>query len=362
MDVVNYQCPACGAPLKFSSESQKWDCEFCESSFELSDLKDQEQKGEGVNTGGTCDPQDYRWGEGETAGMLIYSCEKCGGEIIADATTSASFCPYCGNTAIFSRQLEGVFRPEFVIPFKKNKEDAKQAFLKLCKGKPLLPREFMSQNHIDKITGVYVPFWLYDCDTDADILYQAKKVKSWTSGSYHYTKTDYYAVRRAGEISFYKIPADGSKKMDDTLMGAIEPYAYDEFVPFSTAYLSGYLAEKYDEGADLKKPQIDIRVKKSVEDLFRNTVVGYSSVSTTQNQTNMRYGKTKYVLLPVWMLNSTYKEKQYTFAMNGQTGKLIGNLPISIKRLFCFLFGILGGVMAAGYLLFVIYLYMGGAF
>lgn len=359
MDVVNYQCPNCTAPLKFSSGSQQWDCEFCGSAFQLSDLQEQAAKADTVE-GGTYDPSENEWREGELEGMRVYSCDKCGGEIIADDTTSASFCPYCGNTAIFPKQFEGAFRPELVIPFQTDKKQAQAAYRNLCKGKWLIPKDFVSANKIEKITGVYVPFWLYDCDSDASLAFNATKVKHWTSGSYSYTKTDYYAVFRDGAMSFEKVPADGSTKMDNTLMGAIEPYDYSQAVDFTTAYLSGYLAEKYDQTADDMKPEVDRRMRGSTSDLLKKTVNGYSSVIQTQGNINLKYGKTRYVLLPVWLLVSKYNGKDYVFAMNGQTGKLIGDLPVSMKRACGFFFGIMGSVTAICYIFSVIANFLGG--
>lgn len=360
MDVVNYQCPNCDAPLKFSSKSQQWDCEFCGSSFKLEDLKGQEAKGEGTVTGGEYDAAENEWREDELKGMKVYSCEQCGGEIIADEMTSASFCPYCGNTAIFSKQFEGAYRPESVIPFKMDKKQAKEAYQKFCKGKWLIPRDFTSANKIDEVTGVYVPFWLYDCEADSDITFHATKIKTWRQGDYEYTKTDYYAVRRSGNMAFTQVPADGSTKMDDDLMGALEPFQYQDMTDFSTAYLSGYLAEKYDQGAEDVKPRVDTRMRNSAVGVLQDTVRGYSSVNVAQNVTNLNYGKTRYVLLPVWMLASKYKDKDYMFAMNGQTGKMVGNLPISVPRAVATFFGIMGGTALIGYIGAVILFLLGG--
>ena len=361
MDVVNYQCPNCDAPLKFSSKSQQWDCEFCGSGFKLEDLQGQEAKGEGTVSGGEYDAKENEWREEELQGMKVYSCEQCGGEIIADETTSASFCPYCGNTAIFSKQFEGAYRPESVIPFKQDKKQAKEAFKAFCKGKWLIPKDFTSANKIEQITGVYVPFWIYDCKADSDITFHGTKVKTWKQGDYQYTKTDYYAIKRAGEMSFDQVPADGSTKMDDNLMSAIEPFDYKETTPFSSAYLSGYLAEKYDQSADDVKPRVDERMRNSVVRVLQDSVHGYSSVNVAQNITNLNYGKTRYVLLPVWMLASKYKGKDYMFAMNGQTGKMVGNLPISVGRTVATFFGIMGGTMVLAYLATLIVCLIGGA-
>lgn len=349
MSVKEYKCPCCGAGLKFDSDAQKMSCEYCDTQFDVETVKQYnealesereenygwEEYGEDSGNGG--------WKEGEQEGLKGYICPSCGGEIVGDATTAATRCPYCDNPAVLPNQVSGMFRPDYVIPFKKDKEDAKQAFKNNCKGKWLLPKNFLSEQRIEDITGIYVPFWLYDCDTDANISYKATKVKTWSDSNYRYTKTDHFMVNRAGSVDFQRVPVDGSTKMDDTYMEAIEPYQYNEMIDFDTAYLSGYLADKYDVDAEQNKPRANERIRKSTESLMRETVKGYTSVTTNHCNIHFEDGKVSYALLPVWLLNTKYKDKIYTFAMNGQTGKFIGELPVCKKRYWSFF----GGFFAA---------------
>ncbi|MDY5957612.1 MAG: hypothetical protein SPJ22_10835, partial [Frisingicoccus sp.] len=174
--------------------------------------------------------------------MRIYSCESCGGEIVADENTGATTCPFCGNRVLMKGQFTGGLKPNFIIPFKLDKKDAKKAYLNHLKGKPFLPKVFKDENHIDEIKGVYVPFWLFDGDVEANISYSAERTSVWESGDTEYTEHEFYMAKRAGSIQYAHIPADGSKKMDDTLMESIEPYDFSEAVDFRTAYLAGFLA------------------------------------------------------------------------------------------------------------------------
>ena len=323
MDVLTYQCPQCGAPLTFHEETQHWDCAFCMGSFNLETLQKIEQ-----------DKQDAA-GEPESApfdGMKAYICPQCGGQIVTDETTAAAFCVFCQNPTIFPDKLEGNFRPAKVIPFQKTKQDAQKAFQKLCSRKPLLPRDFYAQDRIEKITGVYVPFWLFDCDVSGSLTAAATRVHTWSDGRYRYTKTDHYLIERAGLLHFSKIPADGSEKMDDALMDSIEPYDMTKMVDFTPAYLAGFLAERYDRDHEAVYPRIKSRAEESLERALRDTIQNYAGVHIQQKNLHTTDRCHENVLFPVWMLMSRYGGKEYLFAMNGQTGKIVGDLPISKMR------------------------------
>ena len=225
-------------------------------------------------------------------------------------------------------QLSGDLRPDLIIPFKLDKEAAKAGLRKHLTGKRLLPKVFKDENHIDEIKGIYVPFWLFDTDADAQVRYRATTVRTWSDDDYDYTETSHYLVRRSGSIGFEHVPVDGSSKMADDLMESIEPYNFSEAVDFRTAYLAGYLADKYDVTAEQSVDRANDRVKKSTEDAFASTVQGYASVTTESSNIQLHGGKAQYALYPVWLLNTSWNGNRYTFAMNGQTGKFVGDLPV----------------------------------
>lgn len=338
MDVLTYQCPQCGAPLTFHEDTQRWDCAFCMGSFDLETLQKLEKEKSEPETEEKADEP-----EENAASMTEYICPQCGAQIITDDTTAATFCVFCQNATIFPEKLKGPFRPAKVIPFIKTKEDAKKAFQKLCFHKPLLPRDFYAPDRLEKITGVYVPFWLFDCHTSGTITASATRVHSWTDRKYRYTKTDYYRVERAGVLNFGKVPADGSAKMDNALMDSIEPYDMSKMVDYTPAYLAGFLAERYDEDNHAVYPRVKTRVEDSLENALRETIQGYSGVMVQQRNFHIQDTAHQNVLFPVWMLMSKYKGKDYLFAMNGQTGKIVGDLPISIGRAAAWFAGIMAG-------------------
>ena len=224
-------------------------------------------------------------------------------------------------------------------------------FLKLCKGKPLLPREFTSQQRLEKITGMYVPFWLYDCDADFNGNYKATRIHRWSDSRYDYTRTEHFLLTRKASASFTGIPMDASTKMEDIFMESIEPFDYSQMVPFEMGYLTGYLADKYDVPSENGQDRIRQRVNQSIEDNIQNSLLGFATVVPTNRQLQIQNNKAKYVLLPVWMLNTKYNGKIYTFAMNGQTGKMTGSFPVCHKRAAAWFAGICAGVTALVHLL-----------
>ncbi len=329
-ELLAYKCPCCGGKIEFDSTSQQMKCPFCDTSFDLETLKSydealNEPAGDSMNWESAAGGE---WAEGEADQMGVYTCQSCGGQIVADQSTAASSCPYCDNPIIMTGKLAGDVRPDYVIPFKIDKEAAKAALEKYTSGKPLLPKLFKRDNHIDEIKGLYVPVWLFDADVDATIRFKAEKRRTWSDSNYNYTETSYYSVIRGGNISFDNVPVDGSTKMDDTLMESIEPYDFKQAVDFQTAYLSGYLADRYDVSSEESIGRANARIKKGTEDAFRDTVNGYSSVHMESSSVHLENGDAKYALYPVWILNTTWNGEKYTFAMNGQTGRFVGNLPV----------------------------------
>ena len=345
MDVLTYQCPQCGAPLTFHEDTQRWDCAFCMGSFDVETLKKLEQEKQKNQ-----DNPEPETPQQDAASMTEYTCPQCGAHIVTEETTAATFCVFCQNPTIFPEKLQGAFQPAKVIPFVKTKEDAQKAFQKLCSKKPLLPKDFYAPDRIEKITGVYVPFWLFDCDSSGAMTASATRVHTWSDRKYRYTKTDYYRIERAGILNFGKIPADGSKKMDNALMDSIEPYDMSKMIDFTPAYLAGFLAERYDEDHEAVYPRIKTRVEESLENALRNTIDGYTGVMIQDRQFHICDQGHRNVLFPVWMLMSKYKGKDYLFAMNGQTGKIVGDLPISKGRAAAWFAGI---TAAASLLLFL---------
>ncbi|MBE6616893.1 MAG: hypothetical protein E7627_02955 [Ruminococcaceae bacterium] len=361
-ELLEYKCPCCGGAIGFDSRSQNLKCPYCDTEFDIDTLKHYDEDlitSTPTEEDTEWESSDNQWSDEEQDGFRVYSCDSCGGEIVAEETTSATSCPYCGNPVVMKEQLSGVLKPDYVIPFKLDKKAAKAGLLKHLSGKPLLPKIFKDENHIDEIKGMYVPFWLFDADADANIRYKATRVRSWSDTNYIYTETQYYSVVRGGDIGFERVPVDGSSKMPDDLMQSIEPYDFSEAVDFKTAYLAGFLADKYDITADESAKQANARMKRSTEIKFADTVYGYASVVPESSNVKIHNGQAKYALYPVWILNTTWKDKKYIFAMNGQTGKFVGDLPIDKKAAFLWFLGLTPVCSIAAYAVSLLLRFLG---
>ena len=348
-ELQEFKCPCCGGAIGFDSTIQKMKCPYCDTEFDIETLisYDRELKNER--------PEDLtwetqaggRWQEGETDGLRSYICNSCGGEIVTDANTAAAACPYCDSPVVMTEQFAGLLKPDFVIPFQMDAKAAKAALTKHYKGKCLLPKVFKDQNHIEEIKGIYVPFWLFDAEAEADIRYRGTRVQTWSDSDYHYTRTSYYSIRRGGTLAFERVPVDGSSKMADDLMESIEPFDFSDAVDFQTAYLAGYFADKYDVDAEQSTDRANLRVRTSTEDTFSSTVRGYASVIPESSSIRLQNGRAKYALYPVWLLNTSWKGQRYTFAINGQTGKFAGDLPMDKGLFWKWFSGVAGGVSLA---------------
>lgn len=353
-ELQEYKCPCCSGKLEFNSSVQKMKCPYCDSEFEVEAVEEYNRELQKNSSDGEMkwesSPGD-EWAADETKGMNVYTCQSCGGEIIVDETTTASKCPYCDSPVTMTGGFSGDLKPDCIIPFKVDKKAAKASLAKHLEGKRLLPKVFREQNHIDEIKGVYVPVWLFDAGVDARISYKAQKRRTWSDSKFKYTEIKYYSAIRAGKIAYEHVPVDGSEKMDDALMESIEPFKYDEVVDFKTAYLSGYLADRYDVSAEDSIARANTRIKNSTEKKFMETVRGYDSVSPESTSLNLENGKAKYALYPVWLLNTSWNGEKFTFAMNGQTGKFVGNLPVDKAAAARWFVGVAAAVTAVVYFL-----------
>lgn len=354
--ITNYQCPACGGPLHFDSETQKLKCDYCGSVFTPAEITEYYQdKNDIAEAEGAETKEDtaevLQWSEEERKHLRAYSCPSCGAQLICDENTAATSCPYCGNPTVVPAQFSGALRPDYVIPFKLNKNQAIEKLSSYYGGKPLLPSAFSKDNHIQEIKGVYVPFWLYDGEADVDLTFHGTRVHTHTRGDDIITVTEHYRIEREGTVQFNKVPADASSKMPDDLMDSIEPYDYNEMVPFEMSYLPGYLADKYDISSEQNENRVDTRMKNTAISEISKSVVGYGSVMPEHQQVHIIPEHVHYAFLPVWMLSTQWNGQNYIFAMNGQTGKMVGDLPVDNKKFILYFIAIAAVVAFAVYMI-----------
>ena len=361
-----YQCPACTGPLHFDGKIGKLKCDYCGSSFTLQEAEDyyREKNKKAVEA----DREVHRkadeaeaaavaakeagyegdasgWGS-DAAHMRAYNCTKCGAELICDETTAATSCPYCGNNTVIPGKFAGVDRPDYVIPFKVDKKQAVNAFKNYYKGRKLLPSSFESENHIEEIKGVYVPFWMFSGRIEGNAEYETYEESRRRDRDEEIVTRKYYEVFREGEMRFEKIPVDASNRMPDDLMDSIEPFDYKEMRPFAMEYMPGYLANKYDVAKEESRGRADDRAVQSFRAALKDSVKNYNSVRVMKQKEKIHPDKAEYGMLPVWLLSSNFQGKNYLFAMNGQSGKMIGDLPISKAKLAAWVVGVFAVVFA----------------
>lgn len=349
MSTASYNCPCCGGPLKFSGESGRLECAACGNNYEPEALEMMTPEESGDEITFANDAKRFDTGE---AGMQAYLCKNCGAELITEDTTTAAECPYCGSPTILPDRIEGGVKPEKVIPFVVTKEQAQKQFEDYFKGKKLLPNVFLnSRNRISEMRRLYVPYWLFSCDACADMVYDAEKVCTEQKGEWEITRTKHYLVRRKGGMRFENIPVDGSVKMDDKLTESLEPYDLSAAIPFQSAVLAGAMADHADADCAACEKRAVERVERSVEQAMLDTVRDYDTVNERNRRITTERGSATPALLPVWLMTTVKEGKTYTFAVNGQTGKLTCDVPADKKKSLLWGGGVFAGTLGVAALI-----------
>ncbi len=378
--VVHYKCPNCGADMGFDTHSGKLKCDSCshEETIEKMTGLPENTNDEDISYDADEDDvliansgfeDDYEDSSNEdnpsdhttfsNNEVLEYNCDNCGAVILTDPQTSATKCSFCGAGVVISDRLSGSFTPKAVIPFSISKEQAQVAFKKWCKKGLLTPNDFRVADRVKDITGIYIPFWLFDINAKGEVEAVCTTTRRYTSGDWIYKETKYYNVYRKIDLNYLKIPTDASKKMNDKMMDKLEPYSFTSLKDFKMPYLVGYIAEKYDFDDETLLPRVKARVTSYADSYIRSTITGYSTVSINRKDINIRKTKSDYALLPVWMVCYDYKQSEHNFLMNGQTGKIAGKPPISGLKVASWFLGVSGASLLA---LRLITLMAGGSF
>lgn len=281
-----------------------------------------------------CDSQGSQERTDEASDIKI--CPNCGGELKVEEHTSALQCPYCEHYIILNERVEGDYAPVKMIPFKYSKEMVKKLMKENFGKKLFAPTDFLSEVRLNSMEGEYVPFWMYDYDTRCIYEGEGTKVHVSVMGDTEITETSYYQVVRDLSISYQEIPADASLKMTDEIMDLMEPYQYQELVDFQPEYMSGFLGEKYNMPAQEVEFRARNKMSESAETFLNQSISGYNRLAHHNKEVRVRDQKSYYVLLPVWKYIYKYKEELYPFYINGQTGKIIGKVPISKNKVFAY--------------------------
>lgn len=341
MEALTYKCPNCGGGLVFDPSSGQFKCEFCLSKFTEEELKQHFPGQTEPDAAESAEESKPEQDDEFAAHSMAYRCPSCGAEIITDDTTAATFCYYCHNPIVCEGRLSGAFKPDKVVPFEIDRKTAEKTFLDWVKKRKFVSRDFFGKKQLEKMTGVYFPYWMTEAGLFGTLEGTARQVRVWVAGDIEYTETTTYRVHRAGKLHFREYLSLAFRKGDQTLLSRILPYDMSRAVDFAMPYLSGFQAEK----RDVERSEAELPVQNTLhaysEDLLRDTTGGCGILTGESTQFSQEQYDWKYCLLPVWLM--TYRgrdNKMYYFALNAQTGEIVGELPLSRGRLVGLFYGV----------------------
>ncbi len=338
MSSAVHKCPSCGAYLTYDATSAKVTCDYCKSEFSVAEV---DSFHETVQQ----ETKDY---QAQTHG---YHCENCGAEVVTDNTTSSGFCYYCHSPVIFSDKFSGDYLPDYVIPFKISKQKAQETFRKWVKKFKLVPRGFASPDQLEKITGIYIPYWVADATVAVDVSGTGDVVTTRRSGDKEYTTTKRYRFERKGDLTFQHVKTIASDKVDGALINSVESNTKDKLVPFSTAYLTGFFSQRYTFSHEEIASVTEQKIKGYVSDMIAREL-RYQNTQFQRNDSQIKITKWSYILLPMWILTYKFGPKVYVYALNGENGESFGELPINygalIMRMVLGVVGVAGALLLGG--------------
>ncbi|MDO4788013.1 MAG: TFIIB-type zinc ribbon-containing protein [Johnsonella sp.] len=335
MGVISYKCPSCGGPLKFDPATQKQICEYCESLFTQEELERFYQETLTKSEEEEVSGEEAAYYQADAQGLL-YTCPSCAAQIVTDETTAATFCYYCHSPVVLSGRLDGLDTPDYIIPFRIDRAQAEKIFFQWLERKKFVPKSFYSREQVDKLSGVYFPYWLYSCKADALLDANAVRISKRVSGNTEYTYKDSYHIRREGEIEISNITRNALKKANRILTEGVMPFEYTAIQDFDMAYLSGFVAEVKDIDKAEFEREVYMEAEQFAVQRLDAVLAGYTEVALHQKELHFKEGAWKYALMPVWTITyrDKHKSKLYYFSINGHSGKVIGELPIDGAKLF----------------------------
>lgn len=319
-----YKCSSCGGTMTYDGDKGMLICEHCGNQVPVEESGN--LKTERVEN------------------FKVYQCPSCGAEIMTDEYTAATFCSFCQSPTLVEDKISGEMAPSRIIAFRYGKDKAKEAYRSWVRKSRFVPSLFSKEGFVDKITGIYVPFWLYDYEVVGDVDADAQRIRSEVRGDVKYVHTDHFRVHRRVRMDFNGIPADASAQMEDGVMDRLEPFERGELKEFDMSYLSGFYAERYNYDSSQLRDRVEKRVRKYAKEGVMSTITGYSSKTVLHESYDLDAKRSEYVMMPVWVLNYRYNNKEFKFTMNGQTGKIIGQLPISPGKVMAAFGGLTAGI------------------
>jgi len=344
-----YECKNCGAELYWDSNGSSLKCEYCGTEYQASEFEFEEAPEAKQDSKEPEQAEEHATAtdDSDSSDLVIYKCEHCGAEIVTARSTVATTCAYCGRAISMTDKLVKNFKPDVVIPFSVDESRAREIYMSYAKKRVLVPKDFYTEQTMKKMKGIYVPFWLHSFILDNHSVIYAENITSNRRGDDKIVHHFMYNIMIDSEGEFTDVPTDALKKMDNTLMDALEPFDYAKMEPFNPAFMAGYYAEEYNENSEETIERATSRAKQSMDGEIQASSGIYAVKRTQSSQYHVTVNDSKYAMLPVWLLNVEYKGKDYLYAINGETGKIVGKLPIAAGKLWGIILSVFGGSLVA---------------
>ena len=332
---ISYKCPNCGGELVYAPGTGGFHCPYCSTDFteeKIKALYEQREAEEG-SKGQAAEEKAAAREE-----LVQYNCPNCGAEIVTEESTAATFCYFCHNPVVLVGRLSGAEAPQYVLPFGIDRKKALGIFQNWIKKKKFVPRAFYDEKQIEKFTGVYFPYLLYSCEAHSSLSGVGTRVERHEHGDIEEIVTSKYQIERNGDLPVRKVARNALKKANRVLAESVQPFATEELKPFSPSYLSGFVAER----RDMESASIQAETRQEVEQYalasLRSSVSVYQGLPVGPDNIRLDHEQLEYALMPVWTM--TYRapgsSKLYYFSLNGQSGKVVGELPVDNGKLFCY--------------------------
>ncbi|MBR0140330.1 MAG: hypothetical protein IJM17_08615 [Firmicutes bacterium] len=362
-DVLEQKCPSCGAPMRYDAASGKLVCDWCGTVLEIEDQEipseSPQQEPEEKVSGFDYEAIKNQVIDKDAQELPIYHCKSCGAELISAWEQVSLTCPYCRNNIVLTDKVAGGLRPDGIVPFTISSSELPQAVSRFYKNKKLLPKGFFSRAGMGNVTGLYVPFWVFEGRLEGNVNFAASRSVTYREGNYRVTDTKHYSLNREVSVDFDQLPVDASERLDDALMDSLEPFDLSAVKDFDPAYLAGFAADRFDAPASDVEARAKKRMLNTAYASARNRCNGYESV-TERGGNIMAQVKARYLLLPVYIFDIIEGRKSYSFAVNGQSGKVVGELPNDKAYNFKY-FLLRAGAVLGAFMLYSVARYFMGA-
>lgn len=313
-----FPCPNCGGQLRFSVKNQQLKCRSCGELVNVDTYKPDDKIGfDAVNTN-------------------VYSCTSCGGEIQLIDNDGMEFCPFCGNQATMQEKFSTEGAPRYILPFGISKLQAKNKYKKDTEKIHYAPDGLADDDNVDKLVGLYTPYYLYDYTVKDAVSFQGIK----SSNTADYTITNYANVTVRVSVDDLKIPFDASQVLDDTISTRLEPFPMENVKPFNPNYLAGFFVENSSVDKNLYTSDSQIKAADYVYEKTIDRADGYTPINNgdqkiyEQLTNDLQFRGVDGAYLPLYFMTTRYNDRVAYSIINGANGNSYIDMPIDKTKMF----------------------------